>query len=586
MKTNIQSRLRALVGMLAAGTALSTAFVAPSLAQGFETTTPIKHVVVLFQENSSFDHYFGTYPTAANPPGVSPFTAFANTPTVNNLSANQPTSSFVNPPDTGALFTNNLNPIAPFLLPRANAITCDQDHSYTSEQNAVDAGLFDHFALASNGGTPQTPGAPAGTSSTGVGCQNAAGANVPGFSMGYFDGNTVTGLWNYAQLFAMNDNSFDTTFGPSTPGAINLISGQTHGVVPGPNVSAASISFALAPGANGDFTLVSDVDSALDDCGSPTSNVSFTDPNFKHTNVGDLLNAQGITWGWFGGGFAPTTAATKTARAVCGASHPLHQFALAQNLVPPGATLAQVTATKADYNAHHTPFQYYTSTANPHHLRPSSATAVGFTDAANHNYDLNDFFTGLQAGVMPAVSFLKAENFRDGHPGAESDAIDEQNFIVNAINLIELSPFWADTAIIVAWDDSDGWYDHAAGPIVNASAVAGFDSLTGNGCGTPSATAFVGRCGYGARLPLMVISPWAKQNFVDHNLTDLTSVLRFIEENWNLGFIDGPIAPPKGQGSFDRIAGQINGMFDFDNAPHTEVTLFDGTTGNLLFPTQ
>jgi phospholipase C len=569
VKTNIQSRFRALLGMLATGTALSTAFVAPGFAQEFETTTPIRHVVVIFQENSSFDHYFGTYPTAANPPGEPPFTAFAATPTVNGLSANQPTSSFLNPPDTGALFTNNLNPVAPFLLQRVNAVTCDQDHGYGDEQQAVDAGMLDHFALPSGAG---------GTSATGVGCQDAKGNNLPGFAMGYFDGNTVTAMWNYAQFFSMSDNSFDTTFGPSTPGAINLISGQTHGVLPGPGVTPASISFALAAGPNGDFTLVSDVDSALDDCGSPTSNIMFTDPNFKHTNVGDLLNAQGITWGWFGGGFRPTTPATATARAVCAAAHPLHQFAP----IPPGATAAQVGGMKADYNAHHTPFQYYTSTSNPHHLPPTSTAAIGFTDQANHNYDLQDFFTALSAGNMPAVSYLKAENYRDGHPGAESDPIDEQNFIVNTINTIQQSPFWQDTAIIIAWDDSDGWYDHVTGPIVNASAVAGFDSLNGKSCGTPSATGFVGRCGYGARLPLLVISPWAKQNYVDHNLTDLTSILRFIEENWNLGFIDGPTAPPKGQASFDRIAGQINGMFDFDNRPRPEAVILDPTTGVVV----
>src|SRR5262245_18836670 len=89
----------------------------------------------------------------------------------------------------------------------ARALTCDQDHSYTDEQKAFDNGLMDKFVeFVGRSGTNCQPG------------------NID--VMGYYDGNTVTGLWNYAQHFAMNDNSFSSVFGPSTPGALNLISGQ------------------------------------------------------------------------------------------------------------------------------------------------------------------------------------------------------------------------------------------------------------------------------------------------------------------------------------------------------------------------
>jgi phospholipase C len=556
-----------LLGMVTAGAALQAGLAAPSFAQEFETTTPIRHVVVIFQENASFDHYFATYPSAPNPPGESPFTPFAATPTVNGLSGNQPTSSVLNPGDVGALFANNGNAIAPFRIDRSNAVTCSQSHNYTNEQLAADAGLLDHFSLAAGAG---------GTSQIGVGCHTASGAGVPGFAMGYFDGNTVTAMWTYAQNFAISDNHFDSNFGPSTPGAINLISGQTHGAQPGPANTATLSPGSLLPDGAGGFTLINDVDSALDDCGSATTNVAFTDPNFKHTNVGDLLNAQGITWGWFGGGFTPTVPATATARAVCGASTPGHLAAP----VPPGTTAAIVNAPVPDYVAHHTPFQYYASTSNPHHLPPSSIAAVGFSDQANHQYDLSVFFTALAAGNLPAVSYLKAQAFQDGHPG-NSDPLSEQNFIVDTINTLEASPFWQDTAVIIAWDDSDGWYDHVNGPIVSASASSA-DAFTGSTCGTPAANAFPGRCGYGPRLPLLVISPWARQNYVDHNMTDQSSILLFIEQNWNLGFIDGPTAPPKGQASFDRIAGQINGMFDFDTRPHPEPVILNPTTGLLV----
>jgi len=114
--------------------------------------------------------------------------------------------------------------------------------------------------------------------------------------------------------------------------------------------------------------------------------------------------------------------------------------------------------------------------------------------------------------------------------------------------------------VVVMYDDSDGWYDHQMGPIVNQSTGAA-DTLTGPGaCGNaanslpgldPANPHALGRCGYGMRQPLLVISPFAKQNFVDHTLTDQTSVLRFIEDNW----LGGQRIV---QGSFDVLAGSLN----------------------------
>ena len=144
--------------------------------------------------------------------------------------------------------------------------------------------------------------------------------------------------------------------------------------------------------------------------------------------------------------------------------------------------------------------------------------------------------------------------------------MDEQAFVVTVVNSLEASPFWNSTAVIIAYDDSDGWYDHQMAPIVNGS-FSNLDALTApNACGTHGTTPQLtgpfsnsapvnGRCGYGVRTPLMVISPWAKPNYVDHTLTDQTSVLRFIEDNWSLGRVGG--------GSFDSLANSINSMFNF-----------------------
>jgi phospholipase C len=270
------------------------------------------------------------------------------------------------------------------------------------------------------------------------------------------------------------------------------------------------------------------------------------------TNVGDLLNAHNITWGWFQGGFRPSSVVNGTA--VCATSH--------KNLA--GATVT-------DYIPHHEPFQYYASTANPHHLPPSSTAMIGHTDQANHQYDLSDFWAAVDAGNTPAVSYLKAAAYQDGHAGY-SDPIDEQHFLVDTINRLERSRDWKSTAVVILYDDSDGWYDHVIGPIVSQSNTPD-DALTGAGaCGTAKPGAYQDRCGYGPRQPLLVVSPFAKRNFVDNTVTDQSSVLRFIEDNWGLGRI--------GNQSFDALAGPLDNLFDFDqHGAERRELLLDPATG-------
>jgi len=480
-------------------------------AEAQTTRTPIKHVIVLFQENISFDHYFATYPLAMNLAGERAFHAVPGTPTVNGL--------------TEALLTHNPNKANPVRLSPQQAATCDMDHDYTPEQKAFDGGLMDKFIENTSPYADEK------------GCD----ANAV---MGYFDGNTVTALWNYAQHFALNDNSFDTNFGPSSPGAINLVSGNTHGA--SPEDMKLDEDVIVVQG-----TMIADPDPMFDDCANPKAGlVAMTG-----RNVGDLLSAKGVTWGWFQGGFKPT--GSKDGKAVCGAK--------SVNILG-----KQVT----DYSPHHEPFEYYQQTANPHHLPPSSVAMIGKADQANHQYDLGDFYDALAQGSLPEVSFVKAKKFQDAHAGfSYSNPIDEQTHLVSIINAVEKSPYWKDTAIIIAYDDSDGWYDHVMPPILKGSALPGIDALNGDGkCGTPAPGAYQGRCGYGPRLPLLVVSPFARVNFVDHSLTDQTSILRFIEDNWDLGRI--------GDQSYDELAGPLDPMFDFDKGSAMPVML-DPKTGAL-----
>jgi phospholipase C len=170
---------------------------------------------------------------------------------------------------------------------------------------------------------------------------------------------------------------------------------------------------------------------------------------------------------------------------------------------------------------------------------------------------------------------------------------------VQTINILQASPEWAETAVFIAWDDTDGWYDHAMSPIVNPSAAPGFDTLSplgGGNCGTPKPDAIQGRCGFGPRLVFNELSPWSKVNYVGHTLTDHSSVLRFIEDNFNLDYIDGPATfdPANGQRipnfvvaperqSFDVVTGSFNSLFDFDDPPNLEQFILNPVTGAVLF---
>jgi phospholipase C len=535
--------MRRAFAILVAGILLNPAMIGAvphNLPYG-STATPIKHLVIIFQENISFDHYFGTYPNALNLKGENPFHASDDTPGVNGFS---PALLSSNP---------NLNPANktaatnPFRLSPAQAATNDQDHNYTPEQEAYDGGLMDLFPEYTG-----TAGPPPGTPPI---------SETKGLVMGYYDGNTVTALWNYAQHFAMSDNSYDTNFGPSTPGALNVISGQTNGVVDNTNGSGAIVA-----DGNGGYTDNGDADPAGDVC-STTTGETFS---MSGQNIGDLLNKKGISWGFFEGGFN-LSLVNADGSTGCGRT----------------TTSTITNSKKADYIPHHQPFQYYASTANPLHLRPASIAEIGHDGPANHQYDTADFFTAVSKGNFPAVSYLKAPGYQDGHAGY-SDPIDEQNFIVTVINFLEKTPDWQSTAVIIAYDDSDGWYDHVTSPIVNQSATAADENAAGLPmCGTAaSATTLAlpgvtaahaqGRCGYGPRQPFLVISPYAKANFVDHTITDQSSVVRFIEDNW----LGGERIP----GSFDAIAGSILNMFDFDRCREDGILILNPSTGEPQGP--
>jgi phospholipase C len=325
------------------------------------------------------------------------------------------------------------------------------------------------------------------------------------------------------------------------------------------------------PDGQGGLTLIGDIDPAGDVCSSTKTTVSAT-----AKNIGDLLNAANITWGFFAGGFNLQTI---------------------NNNGSTGCSRSNVSAVIGvpipDYVPHHIPFQYFASTANPTHARPASTGSIGFTkvpgtnkiDPANHQYDLDDFTTAVGAGNFPSVSYIKMAAFQDGHPG-NSDPLDEQTGIVNLINFLQEQPDWSSTAVIIAYDDSDGWYDHQfTKPTQSSFSTA--DALNGaNTCGTPGQTQPTGvngkpvngRCGPGMRQPFLVISPYAKKNFISHVFITQASIPRFIEDNWLNG-------QRLGGGSFDATTGSIMDLFQFEqivDEANARKVILDPTMGTVV----
>ncbi len=199
--------------------------------------------------------------------------------------------------------------------------------------------------------------------------------------------------------------------------------------------------------------------------GAGTISVPMTE-----TNVGDQLTAKQISW-----------------------AYAEINFDTSQN------------GTCEDYVPQEEPFQYFTSTAN---------------SANTQNFTLASFRSMLTDGTLPSVYWIQPDGAKDMHPGA-GNILDGVEFLDDVIQAVKNSGEWQSTAIIVLWDESGGWYDHAPPPQLP----------DGNSATLP------GGQGLGMRVPVMVISPYAKMNYISHQQMDFVSILRFIQWNWNLGEI-------------------------------------------------
>jgi phospholipase C len=450
----------------------------PALAQGDDrdAETMIQHTIIVYQENISFDHYFGTFGhgSAGIPAGVQ---LFHTTP-------------------IGA----QLGPYAPVRLDgRTQAATCDVDHEYWAMVLMAHGGAMDRYLQGGNNLTEPNPSTPSTCPSFEA---NPAGSAL---ALAYYAGTSgdasapLQNYWRLASQYTLADNFFSGMYGPSTPNAEWLV--------------AATANTVFDPNPAGDV---------CNDYGGPFM------PQRDIPNLGKAASANGVSWAWFQGGFGS-----------CG------------------------PAAGAGYSAHHNPFQYFTSTADPTHAWAWNPR-MNLPQPDRHQRDLQVFYAALSGspigGVvprLPQISWVKATKPMDGHPGYSSPVADDA-FVGDLVNRVQTSKYWRHAAIFVTFDETGGWWDHVAPPVPQdphfAPLVNGYPNISG--CQYAGMGDACGEAGLGPRLPLLVISPFAKRHAVDHDLMDTSSLAKWVEWNYHL--------PPLGVwGNRDVNAGDLRGAFDF-----------------------
>lgn len=429
----------------------------------------INHVVIIFNENWTFDAHYGLFPGAngLNAPGAripqvdKDGKAYETLPqVVNNFHSTAPDTRF--PADL---------PNAPFEIDQY--VPADQEipspvHRFYEYQLQINGGKLDKYV---------------------------AWSDTDGLAMGYYDTQKLP-LYPYAKAFTLADNYFSSAYGGSMLNHFWLVCACTPRWENAPPEFIAHPEYDAAGklispgetvengGGNGNVTpdgwLVNDVD--------PRYNPHHADepldklaPPQEALTIGDRLSEKGISWAWYAQGYAD---------AIAGHPDPLYIF-------------------------EHQPFVYFKQFGD------------GTPAKAEHLQDTDAFLAALKNGTLPAVSYLKPIGEDDEHSGYSAVDSSEQNTL-KWIQAVMDSPYWKDTAIFVTYDDFGGFYDHVMPPAVD-------------------------RWGYGGRVPMIVISPYAKKGFIDHTQYDHTSTLKFIETRWGLQ----PLT------TRDAAANDMTNAFDF-----------------------
>jgi len=457
---------------LPALTALYTFLASASFTNAQEAPKPvtglekIKHIIVIYMENRSFDSLYGSFPgadglanagTAATQIGRKGEQLEKLPPVFDTNTKSKTRSSIVDTRFPDAL------PNAPFkaqLYVKAEETTGDLVHRFFHEQEQIDGGKMDKFAAWSDAGA---------------------------LTMSYYDPSQMP-LWDYAKRFVLMDHFFHAAFGGSFLNHFWLVCACTPRFENAPADLIAKLNQdgaidddeadnAVTP----DFYAVNTLQPKLGPHGANVPQAKLLPPQ-DMPNIGDRLTEKNVTWAWYSGGWAD---------AVKGKPDPLFQF-------------------------HHQPFAFFAGYAN------------GSDAGKEHLKDASEFVAGIETGHLPEVSFYKPIGEFNEHPGYSSVAAGERH-AADLVKLIENSPIWADSLVIITYDENGGLWDHVAPPKKD-------------------------RWGPGSRVPTLIISPFAKRGFIDHTEYDTTSILKLIETRYGIA----PLA------SRDGAAADMTNALDFN----------------------
>ena len=435
------------VPLLLVGVALAAAHAGAAPPSGIHK---IEHVVVIMQENRSFDSYFGTYPGADGIPA--------------GVCVPDPVHGGCEAPFHSSADLNYGGP-----------------HGQANATADVDGGKMDGFVAqaerARRRGCVTDPNAPACS-------QNAAHPDV----MGYHDAREIPNYWAYARNFVLQDHMFEPNASWSLPAHLFMVSEwSARCSIPGDPMSCVN---------------------ALQNPVSPKR----ARPDYAWTDLTYLLHAHHVSWRYYV--FKGTEPDCEEDQMICGS--------VPQNAKTPGI-----------WN----PLPFFDTVRDDGQLQNVTS--------------LKNFFVAARRGTLPAVSWIDPAGKVSEHPPALVSA--GQSYVTSLVNAIMRGPDWKSTAIFLAWDDWGGFYDHVVPPTVDAN-------------------------GYGLRVPGIVISPYARRGFVDHQTLSFDAYAKFIEDD----FLGGRRLDPRTDGRPDprpdvredaAILGNLVRDFDFTQKPRRPLLL-------------
>jgi phospholipase C len=411
----------------------------------------IKHVIMIVQQNRTFDNYFGTYPGAN---GI---------PMKNGI----PTVCIPNPA-SGKCVRPSRDPAD---------LNVGGPHGNSSAVADIAGGKMDGFVAQAHPAkclkNPRLPSCAPGTSAPDV--------------IGYHDYHEIPNYWAYAKNFVLQDRMFTSSLSWGGPtGSLFMVSGWSARCKIRGNPMSCSSAVQKNP--------------------QSPDNLSGKTPNYAWTDLTYLLHRAGVSWGFYF--FTGTQADCNDHLPTC----------------TPGAQNAK---TPARWN----PLPYFST------VRKNGQEA--------NVQSISKFYEAAAAGTLPAVSWVVPDiTLSERNPGVVSAG---ESYVTGLVNAVMSGPDWKSTAIFVTWDDWGGYYDHVSPPRVDEN-------------------------GYGLRVPGLVISPYAKRGYVDHQTLSFDAYLKFIED----AFLGGRRLDPKTDGRPDSrpvvrervaILGDLRRDFDFSQKP-------------------